>query len=203
MELGCGARWFAHHGKIFLTAREERKMSDVLLINADGQPVSLLPLSAIPWKEAILYMYHDKCDVLEWYDDWIVRSPSWETRVPAVVMLRTFLQRKAGVRFSKGNVYLRDQYQCLYCGTGVNNSNATMDHVYPISKGGKTNWENIVTACSPCNTRKAHHTVMKPRYAPYKPGYYELVRKRKQMPFNLRHGSWAQWIGLEDEIAVG
>lgn len=177
-------------------------MADTLVINADGQPVSLLPLSAVPWKEAILYMYHDKCDVLEWYDDWVVRSPSWETRVPAVIMLKQFLRRSAGVRFSKSNVYLRDQYHCLYCGTNVNNSTATMDHVIPISKGGKTNWENIVTACGPCNTKKANHNRMKPRYAPYKPGYYELVRKRKQLPFNLRHDSWAQWIGLEDEIKV-
>lgn len=177
-------------------------MSDTLLINADGHPVSLLPLSAVSWKEAILYMYHDKCDVLEWYDDWVVRSPSWETRVPAVIMLKQFLRRSSGVRFSKSNVYLRDQYQCLYCGTHVNNTTATMDHVRPLSKGGKTNWENIVTACSPCNTKKANFNHMKPRYAPYKPGYYELVRKRKQLPFNLRHDSWAQWIGLEDEIKV-
>jgi len=106
------------------------------------------------------------------------------------------------VRFSKGNVYLRDQYSCLYCSKPVNNATATMDHVVPLSKGGKTNWENIVTACSPCNTKKANHTHMKPAYAPYKPGYYELVRKRKQLPFNLRHPSWAQWIGLDEEIVT-
>lgn len=175
---------------------------DTLLINADGQPVSLLPLSAVSWKEAVLYMYHDKCDVLEWYDDWVVRSPSWETKVPAVIMLRQFLKRKAGIRFSKSNVYLRDQYTCLYCETRVNNATATMDHVIPLSKGGKTNWENIVTSCGPCNTKKGNHNHMKPKYAPYKPGYYELVRKRKQLPFNLRHQSWSQWIGLEDEIVL-
>jgi 5-methylcytosine-specific restriction endonuclease McrA len=175
-------------------------MSDVLVINADGQPVSLLPLSAVPWKEAILYMYHDKCDVLEWYDDWVVRSVSWETQVPAVIMLRQYLRRATRPRFSKGNVYLRDQYSCQYCGTTVSNATATMDHVVPISRGGKTNWENIVTACSPCNTKKAHHSLMKPYYRPYEPGYYELVRKRKQMPFNIKHDSWNRWIGLDEEI---
>jgi 5-methylcytosine-specific restriction endonuclease McrA len=172
---------------------------DTLLLNADAQPVSLLPLSAITWKEAILYMYHDKCDVLSWYDDWVVRSPSWETPVPAVMMLRTFLQRKAAVRFSKSNVYLRDQYRCLYCETEINNQTGTMDHVIPLSRGGKTNWENIVTACAPCNSRKGNQTVIKPKYQPYKPGYWELVRKRKQLPFNLRHNSWAQWLDLEDQ----
>ena len=175
-------------------------MSDTLVLNADGLPVSLLPLSAVSWKEAILYMYHDKCDVMEWYDDWIVHSTSWETRVPAVIMLKSYLRRSTQARFSKGNVFLRDQYHCLYCGCPINNSTGTLDHVVPVSRGGRTNWENIVTACAPCNTRKANHTVMKPAYAPYKPGYYELVRKRKQLPFNLKHTSWAQWLDLDESL---
>ena len=175
-------------------------MSDTLVINADGLPVSVIPLSVVSWKEAILYMYHDKCDVMEWYDNWIVHSARWETRVPAVIMLKDYLRRATEVRFSKNNVFLRDQYHCLYCGTGVTNSSGTLDHVVPISRGGRTNWENIVTACSPCNMRKGNSLNMKPQYAPYKPGYYELVRKRKQLPFNLRHDSWAQWLQLDEII---
>ena len=171
-------------------------MSDTLVINADGQPVSLLPLSAVSWKEAVLYMYHDKCTVLDWYDDWVVRSPTWETKVPAVIMLKEYLRNGRKPRFSKNNVYLRDQYCCLYCGIDVNKGTATLDHVIPISKGGKTNWLNIVTACSPCNTRKGNHMEMKPRYKPYAPGYYELVRKRKQLPFNVKHPSWYQWLDI-------
>lgn len=172
---------------------------DVLLLNADAQPVSYLPLSAIQWKEAIMYMYHDKCTVLEWYDDWMVHSPSWETKVPAVIMLKDYMRQKTQVRFSKANVYLRDQYQCLYCGCTVNRKEATMDHVLPISKGGKTNFENIVTACGPCNFAKGNSMSPKwrPSYKPYKPGYWELVRKRKQSPFEIRHPSWHQWLDLE------
>lgn len=176
-------------------------MSDTLVINADGQPVSLLPLSAVSWKDAVMYMYHDKCNVLEWYDDWVVHSAHWETRVPAVIMLKDFLRRSTRPRFSKGNLYLRDMYHCQYCGVGVNNKTATMDHVVPLSRGGKTAWDNIVTACGPCNSKKGNHMHMKPYYKPYEPGYYELVRKRKQMPFDLKHHSWAQWIGLDEVIA--
>ena len=172
-------------------------MADVLMLNADAQPVSYLPLSVIQWKEAIMYMYHDKCDVLEWYDDWTVHSPSWETRVPAVIMLKDYVRQKTRVRFSKSNVYLRDQYLSLYCSCGVNRKTATMDHVLPLSKGGKTNWENIVTACQTCNGKKADRLLMKPNYKPYKPGYWELVRKRKQLPFEMKHHSWNQWIDLE------
>lgn len=179
---------------------EENKMSDTLLINADGHPVNMLPLSAVSWKEAIMYMYHDKCDVLEWYDDWVVHSAKWETRVPAVIMLKDFLKRSTNPRFSKTNVYLRDVYHCQYCNERVTNKTATMDHVIPLSKGGKTRWDNIITACAPCNSKKANQTYMKPFYKPYQPGYYELVRKRKQLPFDLKHESWARWMGLDDVI---
>jgi hypothetical protein len=65
---------------------------DTLLLNSDAQPVSLLPLSAIEWKEAITYLWLDKVTVLEWYDDWIVRSENWETRVPAVIMLKKMMK---------------------------------------------------------------------------------------------------------------
>jgi 5-methylcytosine-specific restriction endonuclease McrA len=174
-------------------------VSDTLLLNADGQPVNYLPLSIIDWKESIMYMYHNKCSVLEWYDDWMVHSPSWETKVPAVIMLKEFVRAKTSVRFSKSNVYLRDQYHCCYCGDAVTKSQATLDHVLPISKGGKTNFENIVTACGPCNFRKGNKTGpdWRPKYKPYRPGYYELVRKRKQLPFQVRHPSWYQWLDIE------
>ncbi len=52
---------------------------DTLVLNKDAQPISILPLSAIGWQEAIKYMWLDRVHVLEWYDDWIVRSPTWET----------------------------------------------------------------------------------------------------------------------------
>jgi 5-methylcytosine-specific restriction endonuclease McrA len=176
-------------------------VADTLLLNADGQPVNYLPLSAIQWKEAILYMYHDKCNVLEWYDDWMVHSAKWETLVPAVIMLKDFMRVKTRVRFSKNNVYLRDQYKCLYCGGDIVRKDATLDHVLPLSKGGKTNWENIVTSCSTCNFSKGNKTgpEWRPKYKPYQPGYYELVRKRKQLPFDVKHPSWYQWLDLENK----
>ena len=169
-------------------------MSDVLILNTNAQPVNYLPLSVINWKEAIRYMYHDKCDVLEWYDDWLVRSPSWETKVPAVIMMKQYIKSKTEVRFSKSNLYLRDQYKCQYCGNEFIRSHLTMDHVIPISKGGQTEWTNIVAACNPCNSTKGNRTDWKPKYKPYRPGYWELVRKRKQMEFTIKHPSWELFI---------
>ena len=86
-------------------------MSDCLLLNSDGQPVSLLPISTLSWQDAIKYLVLDKAMVLAWHDNWIIHSASWETPVPAVMMLRDYMKPKITVRFSKSNVFLRDS--CL------------------------------------------------------------------------------------------
>lgn len=168
-----------------------------LLLNADMQPVSLLPLSTVDWQEAIRYMVLDKAEVLEWYEDWVVRSARWETRVPAVLMLKEYQKPKHTMRLSKRNIFLRDQYTCQYCGTSVTDQSATLDHVHPVSQGGKTTWENSTTACKPCNYRKAAHVgKFKPKQAPYKPHFWDLVEKRKRKGFNFQHSSWAQYLSI-------
>lgn len=169
-------------------------MADTLVLNSDGQPISLLPPSTINWKEAITYIWLDKVHVLEWYDDWIVRSSSWETKVPAVIMLKQMYRRKRNPRFSRYNVYLRDMFTCQYCTTQFPQSQLTLDHVLPMSKGGKTTWDNIVTACYKCNNDKDSHTHIKPKNMPYQPDYYELANKRKQIDFDIRHPSWEAFL---------
>ena len=170
-------------------------MADTLVLNADGMPVSLLPLSTITWQEAIRYMVLDKANVLAWHENWIVRSAHWETQVPSVIMLREYMKPKQSVRFSRSNVYLRDNGTCQYCGTDVDRKESTLDHVHPISKGGKTTWENTVTACGPCNADKADKThTHKPRIKPYKPDYWELVSKRKKQGLHVRFNEWQQYI---------
>jgi 5-methylcytosine-specific restriction endonuclease McrA len=167
---------------------------DTLVLNADGQPVSLLPPSTIQWKEAITFLWLEKVNVLEWYDDWIVRSSTWETRVPAVVMLKQMYRRRRNPRFSKYNVHLRDMFVCQYCNSQFPQKELTLDHVQPISLGGKTSWNNIVSACNPCNSRKSNKTNIRPKTEPYQPSYYELVNKRKQLEFNIKHPSWSNWL---------
>jgi len=167
---------------------------DTLVLNADAQPISYLPLSAIQWKEAVTYMWLDKVSVLEWYDDWVVRSASWETKVPAVIMLKEMMRRRRTPRFSKSNVYLRDLYHCQYCVEQFPKAQLTLDHVVPISRGGKTSWENIVSACGPCNAKKGNSLTPRPKVMPYQPDYFELVNKRKQMEFDIRHPSWEMFL---------
>jgi 5-methylcytosine-specific restriction endonuclease McrA len=63
---------------------------NTLLLNADASPVSFIPLSTITWEDAIRHMILEKATVLAWYDNWVVHSATWETRVPAVMMLQEY-----------------------------------------------------------------------------------------------------------------
>lgn len=166
---------------------------DTLILNKDASPISVLPLSAVGWQEAVRYMWLDRVHVLEWYDDWVVRSPTWETKVPAVMMVKEYVRTKKFPRFSKYNVTLRDRFECQYCSTHVSTSTVTMDHVHPVSLGGKTNWENIVAACPACNAHKGSKLI-KPNRMPYKPTYYELADIRKKLPFDVKHPSWEDYL---------
>jgi len=165
-----------------------------LILNADATPVSMLPLSTIGWEEAIRYLVTDKAVVLEWYDDWVVHSQKWETKVPAVMILKEFQKKKNTVRFSKQNVFLRDGYRCVYCEEDLNRKTATLDHVLPSSHGGKTVWENCVTACGPCNASKGNNKKIVPKAKPYKPTYFQLAEKRKRMSWDHQHPSWKNYL---------
>ncbi|NBO29088.1 HNH endonuclease [bacterium] len=165
-----------------------------LILNSDTRPVSLVPLSTISWEESIKYLVIDKAIVLEWYDNWIVKSPSWSTKVPAVMMLKEYQKKKTGVRFSKHNVFLRDKYICQYCGITVNKKTATLDHILPVSHGGKTQWENTCCSCMTCNSKKGNNKKIKPISIPYKPSYYELAEKRKAMRWDYLHSSWGNYL---------
>ena len=172
-------------------------MADTLLLNADGLPVSYMPLSTIIWEEAIKYLVLDKADVVLFHENWVVHSATWETQVPSVMMLREYMKPKITVRFSKSNIYLRDNCQCQYCGDYIGKNEATLDHVVPVSKGGKSVWENCTTACGPCNSAKSDKTKgWKPKIMPYRPDFYELVNKRKKLGFDnhIRYHEWNQFL---------
>jgi len=167
---------------------------DTLVLNADGLPLNYLPLSTIDWQESIRYMVLDKARVIQWHDNWVVRSVNWETLVPSIVMLKEYMKPKNVVRFSKSNVFLRDNYVCQYCSKTLQKRDCTLDHVMPVSQGGRTVFDNTVTACGPCNAAKGSDTRMKPKIKPYKPAYFELVNKRRIIPFNVRHSNWLDFI---------
>jgi 5-methylcytosine-specific restriction endonuclease McrA len=110
-------------------------------------------------------------------------------------MLKEYQKPKASIRLTKRNVFLRDHYACQFCGVEVTDQTATLDHVQPVSQGGKSTWVNLATACKPCNYRKANHTKMKPVRVPYKPDFWELVNNRRQRGYHMAHPSWADYLG--------
>ena len=86
-----------------------------------------------------------------------VRSPCIVLRVPRVLLLNAYDRvPRREIRFGRRNVYLRDAYTCQYCVRVFREEELNLDHVVPRDVGGKTNWENIVTACVRCNSRKAN-----------------------------------------------
>jgi 5-methylcytosine-specific restriction endonuclease McrA len=116
------------------------------------------PIQIISWQRAVTLLSLDKVEVVEEYDTEI-RASSIIVRVPAVVRLRkTFRRHAKPVKFSRVNIYARDNYRCQYCATKCTIDELTYDHVIPRSAGGKTTWENIVSACYTCNRRKANRT---------------------------------------------
>jgi 5-methylcytosine-specific restriction endonuclease McrA len=180
-------------------------MSDTLILNADGLPLSVVPLSTLQWQAAIKLQFLENAEVLAVYDDWDVHSPSTTLEVPAVLLLREYVKVARGVKFSRQNVLLRDDHKCQYCGKGVDEIKGplTLDHVVPRFHGGKTRWENVVAACGACNLEKAHFMTMKPKCGtPKRPDYFQLVAKAMNMPIEVPHESWAQFTGWDPSLVT-
>ena len=121
-----------------------------LVLNADFRPLSYYPLSLWCWQDVVKAVFLGRVDVIAEYD-YSVRSPSFEMKLPSVIALREFVKQDRPPAFTRFNVFLRDGFQCAYCGSP---HELTFDHVIPRSKGGRTSWTNIVAACSPRNLRK-------------------------------------------------
>lgn len=80
-------------------------------------------------------------------------------RVPRVLHLRRYERmRRPVIRLSRKNLMLRDEHQCQYCARHLPTRELNIDHVLPRSRGGSDSWENLVTACRPCNLRKGRRT---------------------------------------------
>lgn len=164
-----------------------------LILNANYQPLSWLPLSVIDWQDAIRLQFMDKIKVLEVYDDWVVHSPSTTIKVPALAVTKDYHAFKQGVRFSRSNLYLRDSFHCQYCGEEFNHHELTIDHVIPRAKGGKTSWLNCVAACVPCNQKKKDK-IQKPLKEPFKPDYWHLTSHRRNKVYDVKHPSWVPFL---------
>ena len=162
---------------------------------------SFEPLHIVTWQRALQLLFQGKVEVVE-ESEHEVRTVRFTIKVPAVLRLLTYVplsRKKEIVRFSRINIFLRDQCNCQYCGVRFSKSHLTLDHVIPIVQGGKKCWENIVTACKPCNQKKGGRTPVQ--------ASMHLVRKPKQPAWlpaaNLQMGivrtpeRWKIYLKLE------
>jgi 5-methylcytosine-specific restriction endonuclease McrA len=122
-----------------------------LLLNTSYEPIMVLS-----WERAIVLWVCQKVEIIE-YHNLFVRSAMAQFQLPSVLKLKSYVfpRHLRQVRFSRENIYLRDDYTCQYCGEQFTNRELTLDHVIPASKSGPKSWLNVVTACRDCNQRKA------------------------------------------------
>lgn len=167
--------------------------ADCLLLNGNGKPVSLFPLSIISWKTAVKLFLTREVFLIKEHKDKIVRSPSFEMNLPSILMLPKFHHHAEQVKFSRTNVFIRDGHNCQYCHEAYERKELTIDHVIPKSKGGKTEWGNVVTSCKKCNLAKGSKDI-KPSRIPQKPSIGTLIKYHQLRSKNFPDVEWANYI---------
>jgi 5-methylcytosine-specific restriction endonuclease McrA len=171
-----------------------------LVLNADYRPLSYYPLSLWCWQDAIKSVFLDRVTIVSNYDR-LIRSPSVNIKLPSVIALKSFISQKSNPNFTRFNVFLRDKFSCQYCGS---KTELTFDHLLPRSRGGKTNWDNVVTACSSCNVKKGGRLLnisgMILNQTPFQPTTEDLHKNGKNFPPNFLHKSWMDYLYWDVEL---
>ena len=150
--------------------------NSILVLNADYTPINF-----ISWQKAMALVVKGKVEVLKYADE-LVNSFKRGFKMPLVIRLIKLVRLvyKKEIPFSKRGVFIRDDYTCQYCGKKVHKP--TLDHVIPQSKGGKSTWENGVTACQECNAKKADKSLKEAglflKSRPVQPTVQEFLNKR-------------------------
>lgn len=171
-----------------------------LVLNADYRPLSYFPLSLWQWQDVVKSVFLGKVTVLCAYDR-KVRSPGFEMALPSVISLKNYIRPAKFPPFTRFNLFLRDSFLCQYCSAC---SDLTFDHLIPRSRGGRTVWDNVVTACASCNVRKGRSLVkecgMSPRKTPCRPSFVELHNIGRRFPPNFLHESWSDFLYWDVEL---
>lgn len=174
-----------------------------LVLNADFRPLSYFPLSLWSWQDAIKAVFLERVNIVAEYER-VVRSPNFEMRLPSVISLKDYVATGRRPAFTRFNVFLRDRFSCQYCGEPNPSHLLTFDHVVPRSRGGRTTWENVVSACEDCNLRKGNRMPrqagMHPLTRPVEPSTYQLQQNGRAFPPNFLHDSWRDFLYWDTEL---
>lgn len=165
------------------------------------------PHRVVSWQRAVALVFSDKAEIVEEYDD-EVTTVTLRFKVPAVIrLLMSIPRKKRAVRFSRVNIATRDKFKCQYCGCKLTLSKLTYDHVIPkayFAKGEHcTTWENIVSCCQPCNSKKRNRTPeeagMKLLAKPYKPVTLPMVTFHFELGYSIPD-VWMSYVYWQGEL---
>ncbi|HEX8556606.1 MAG TPA: HNH endonuclease [Pyrinomonadaceae bacterium] len=149
----------------------------VLLLN-----YSYEPLGTVGVARAMCLVIRGAVTVEEYDGGRVLRSPSAEFRVPAVLRLRRYVnvrRRRQAAGMRRLRIFIRDCHRCQYCGQRRAAAELTLDHITPRSRGGRSTPENLATACVACNTRKGNRTPDEARMP--------LLTSQKPLGIGLEH----------------
>jgi len=129
-------------------------LGQVLVLNATYEPLSVVSV-----QRAVILLLKEKAELIEAAEARL-RSERFSIPRPLVIRLVYYVKipRRISLPVTRRTVLARDNYTCQYCNTMPHRQKLTLDHVLPRSRGGKTTWENVVTACQKCNGRKGSRT---------------------------------------------
>ncbi len=168
--------------------RRERDAGRVLVLNATYEPINVCTV-----RRATVLLLKQKAELIE-RATWTLRSEHTQLPRPMVIRLVTYVSVPRDThrrKITRRAVFARDGWECQYCGA---RSNLTVDHVIPRSKGGSSEWDNIVASCAPCNRRKGDllpaQANMVPRHAPRAPNPHVFIHVASPtIPT-----AWKQWL---------
>jgi 5-methylcytosine-specific restriction endonuclease McrA len=143
------------------------------------------------WREASIYFAAVGDENVEW-----IRGVGFSLQVPRVVRLNRYDKvPKQTLRFNRRHVFARDENTCQYCGTDYSSTHLSLDHVLPRSRGGQTNWENVVCCCLSCNTKKGNRTPkeanMRLIRPPKKPRHSPILKLKLENP---KYAVWRNFV---------
>ena len=171
-------------------------MAGCLFLNATYEPINVCTV-----RRAVVLLLKEKAEMIE-RSEWHLHSASAEMSRPMVIRLVSYVRIPRDThrrKITRRAVFARDDWTCQYCGS---RSNLTVDHVIPRSKGGSSNWENIVASCAPCNRRKGNtllrHSDMVLRKVPGAPSPHVFI----QVASPTIPASWRTYLGIELDVAA-
>ncbi|ACF13956.1 HNH endonuclease [Chloroherpeton thalassium ATCC 35110] len=149
--------------------------SRVLVLNQSYEPMSVCDA-----KKAIVLVFAGKAQMVATYPDQSIRAVSVEFPLPSVVRLNFYVAVPfKRIMLNRKNILRRDNFECQYCGR--TDLPLTIDHIVPKSQGGGDTWNNLVTACTKCNNKKANRTPeqagMPLRSTPVRPSHVMFMQQ--------------------------